>query len=219
MNTVDHIYEELSFPQSPLDRPYAFINMVATIDGKTVSGTDREPVADLGSDSDHLLMRRIENAADGILIGAGNLRSHPGLWYAKGKLRLVATESGRLDYSKRFFRDDPEKVIVICPETVSVPEPFHRLTNSFREAFEKLRTEYGIERLLIEGGSKLNGELLRIGLVDELFLSLAPKVKLGDCLPTYAGGEPLARTNLQIYEIVEHHRVGNELFVRYRRTI
>jgi len=193
--------------------------MVATIDGKTVTGDANEPVQDLGSDTDHATMRGLENASDAVLIGAGNLRSTPKLWYPANLTRIVATETGALDYSVRFFSDAPEKAFVICPSGVSVPKPFVKLTNDFKEAFRVLRQEHGVERLLVEGGSRLNGSLLRLDLIDELFLTQAPKIKLGEGLPTYAGGEPLPRDRIQAYELLSHERVGQELFIRYRRQL
>lgn len=211
------IYDAISFPEPPEDRPYTFINMVSTIDGKTISGTEYEPVSDLGSDLDHELMRRLEDAADGVLIGAGALRSVPGLWYEKDKFRVVATKSGNVDFNSRFFQDAPAKAIVICPEEVRIPQLFHKLTNDFTVALRDLRSRFGIRVLAIEGGSKLNAQLLELDLVDELFLTIAPKVKLGECIPTYAGGNPLPRENLQAYSLVEHHSMGDELFLRYRR--
>ena len=53
--------------------------------------------------------------------------------------------------------------------------------------------------------------------MDELFLTMAPKVKLGRELPTYAGGDPLPKSNLQNYDLIEHHAVESEIFLRYRR--
>src|SRR5581483_6388677 len=79
--------------------------MVATIDGKTVSGARGEPVQDLGSSNDHQLMRKIENAAQAVLIGAASQRSSKAISYPAHLLRIVATRSGNLDYDSRFFRD------------------------------------------------------------------------------------------------------------------
>src|SRR5437588_440991 len=110
------------------------------------------------------------------------------MWYAKDKLRAVATSSGHLDFSRRFFTDAPEKVIVLAPEHVQVPPPHRRITNNFPEAFRILKEEFDVHVLAVEGGSTLNGQLLPLDLIDELFLTLSPKVKLGECLPTYAGG-------------------------------
>jgi riboflavin biosynthesis pyrimidine reductase len=54
--------------------------------------------------------------------------------------------------------------------------------------------------------------------VDELFLTIAPKVRLGRDVPTYAGGEALPREAIQRFSLVEHQAVGDEIFLRYRRA-
>ena len=215
--TIHNQEVNFDFPEAPKSRPYTFINMVSTIDGKTVTGTRRESVPDLGSDHDHEVMRQLELAADGVLIGAGNLRATKGLWYPAELFRIVATRSGDLDYGSRFFVDAMDKAMVIAPDNVHVPQEIMRLPNDFPSALKRLKSDFGIERLLIEGGSDLNADLLRLDLVDELFLTLAPKVKLGRDLPTYAGGEPLPGRDVQHYGLVEHHVVGDEVFLRYRR--
>jgi 2,5-diamino-6-(ribosylamino)-4(3H)-pyrimidinone 5'-phosphate reductase len=53
--------------------------------------------------------------------------------------------------------------------------------------------EMGVERLLVEGGGTLNAELLERGLVDEIFLYLAPLIFGGASAPTLAGGAGLER--------------------------
>ena len=63
------LYENLEFPPAPADRPYTFINMVCTIDGKTVSGSREEDVVGLGSKFDQSVMDEIESAADAVLQG------------------------------------------------------------------------------------------------------------------------------------------------------
>jgi riboflavin biosynthesis pyrimidine reductase len=75
----------------------------------------------------------------------------------------------------------------------------------------------GVRRLLVLGGSELNAALLQNNLVDELFLTIAPKVKLGRDIPTYAGGNALPREHVQKFRLVEHHAFENEVFLRYRR--
>lgn len=224
---VEAIYTDLDFPvhTAPNWRPYTFMNMVSTIDGKVLSGERGEPVGDLGSQVDHTLMRRIESAADAVLIGAESQRSSSGIWYPKGVKRMVATRSGRLLTDSRFFADEPESAWVLCTVESSLPElplgvnvvRFPGREIPWRDAVQFLRKELGVGRLLVEGGSHLNGQLLGADLVDELFLTVAPKVKLGEGVPTYAGGGPLPREKLQRYSLVEIHRVGDEVFLRYRR--
>ncbi len=217
-------YGHLELPAPPDDRPYVAIGMVITLDGKTVTGERTEPSGDLGSEVDHATMRQIEAAADGVLIGAGSLRSTPKLWYDARLWRFVATESGKVDPSLRFFTDAPERAFAVVSESAE-----GRLLQGVRAlvagaerldlagALRRMRAEFGVHRLVAEGGSELNAALLREGLVDELFLTLAPKVKLGAGTPTLAGGEPLPREALLRFALVSERRVGDELFLRYRR--
>ncbi len=210
---------------APDDRPYVFINMVATIDGKTISSARGEPVEDLGSDFDKVVMRRIEDAADAVLIGAGSQRSSPKITYPPHLIRIVATRSGRLLWGSRFFNDDPSKVVVLCPSTTQLlnAPPGVRVLRAGTDsidwplALRKIREELGVRRLLVEGGSDVNGQLLGLDLVNELFLTIAPKVKLGSSTPTYAGAEALPRGEMQNYRLIEEHCVGEEVFLRYRR--
>lgn len=221
---AESIYESLSFPveRAGPNRPYAFINMVTTIDGKILTGNRGEPVQDLGSDYDHKVMRTIQSAAEAVMIGAGSQRSSDKITYPGHLLRFVVSKSGNLLYASRFFEDDPTRAFVLCPHATHVPVGIRtlrvgRTEMDFVEALRIMKQDFGITKLLVEGGSDLNAQLLALDLIDELFLTLAPKVKLGRDIPTYADGEPLPRTRVQLYSLVEAHQVGDEVFLRYRR--
>jgi riboflavin biosynthesis pyrimidine reductase/predicted DsbA family dithiol-disulfide isomerase len=215
-------YQAIAFPTAPTDRPYTFIDMVSTIDGKTVSGSRTDSVNDLGSKVDHMTLRRLEASADAVLLGAGTYRATPYDWVPRSPRRIVVSNSGDIDFSRPFFTQPGAIVATSGSATIGVPSGVELLRAGSMALdpyilMQRLRG-LGVERLLVLGGSETNGELLRRGLVDELFLTIAPKIKLGRDLPTYAGGDPLGRENLLNFELVEHHPVGNELFVRYRRA-
>jgi len=216
------IYPDLRFPSPPVDRPYVLINMVTTIDGKIITGKRDEPVMDLGSALDHATMRTIEGGADAVMLGAGALRATPGLWYPPELNRYVVTTRG-VPYTGRFFTDVPERAWVVGPETLPTPPDVGNVLRTgrsrvnLRVALRTIRQAHGVRTLLVEGGSELNAQLLRLDLVDELFLTLAPKTKLGRTTPTYAGGTPLSRAGVQQWSLVQERREGNEVFLRYRR--
>ena len=71
--------------------------------------------------------------------------------------------------------------------------------------------------LLVEGGSELNASLLSQDLVDELFWTVSPKVKLGRDVPTYADGESLPREALLNFRLLGNETVGDEVYLRYHR--
>lgn len=216
------MYDDLTFPDPPPDRPYTFINMVTTIDGKILTGDRNEHVMDLGSKTDHAVMRQIEATADAVVIGGGTLRATPKLHFDCRLIRIVVSNDSGISElpsgeTRRFFSDCPEKAYVATYETFPLPDGVVRLSGNLKEMAGQLR-HLGVRRLLCEGGSELNASMIRAGLVDELFLTLAPKVKLGRDVPTYAGGSPLDRLEVLNFTLIETHVVENEVFLRYRKV-
>jgi riboflavin biosynthesis pyrimidine reductase len=222
MSDSDQIYSDLAFPFGSEERPYAFIDMVTTIDGKILSGDREDHVIDLGSSLDHTLMKRIASQADAVLVGSNTLRTTLSSWDPGTERRVVVSSSGRdLPYESAFFRTGEGYVAVPEDSTFTAPQGVGTIakgrgTTDLR-AVLKLLKGLGVERLLVLGGSELNAQVLHLDLIDELFVTIAPKVKLGRDVPTYADGVALPREGLLRYRIVESHVVDNEVFLRYRR--
>jgi riboflavin biosynthesis pyrimidine reductase len=81
-------------------------------------------------------------------------------------------------------------------------------------ALRHLREERGIRALLCEGGPHLHSQLWAGGLVDDLFLTTAPKLT-GSEAPRILEGEALpAPSELELAWLLEQ---DGELFARYRR--
>src|SRR5947207_15653950 len=66
---ADDLYRDLGLPDGD---PYVVLTMVATVDGKAAIDGRARPI---GSDLDHLLMRRIRANVDAVMSGAGTLRA------------------------------------------------------------------------------------------------------------------------------------------------
>jgi len=79
-------------------------------------------------------------------------------------------------------------------------------------ALKLIHERHSVGSVMCEGGSLLNGSLLREELVDELFLSLAPKLAAGDG-PTIVSSPPLDPPVGM--ELVSAHEGGGHLFLRY----
>lgn len=73
--------------------------------------------------------------------------------------------------------------------------------------------EGGVKALLCEGGPMLHGSLQAAGLVDDLFLTIAPKLAGGEA-PRIVEGPLAAVAELELAWLLEHE---GELFARYRR--
>lgn len=213
------IYGRLEFGQAHRDRPYTLIDMIVTIDGKSVTGTREESVADLGSPVDHASLRALESSVDAVLVGAATLRATSPRWQPRSPNRITLSASGRLDFSADFFTGGEAFLAGSEVPPVGLPPHIRFLAGCTKsgDLLRTLRDELGIERLLILGGSETNAQFLRDDLVDELFLTIAPKVKLGRNLPTFAGGEPIPREQMLAFRLLEHHVADDEVFLRYRR--
>ncbi len=87
------------------------------------------------------------------------------------------------------------------------------LPRAMAELYERL----GVHTLLCEGGPHLNAQLLANRLVDELFLTLSPKLAGGDAmsetLRIVSGPEFDPPLELELASALEH---DSYLFLRYR---
>ncbi len=195
--------------------------MVSTLDGKIITGERNESVHDLGSKTDKVLMKRIEAAADAVLLGAETLRAAQRSWNPNSDTRIVVSKSGNVPLDSGYLSNGTPIVVVPKSATVGYPPPIQKLSLGIDSVdFEALAGhlfDNGVRNLLVLGGSEINAQFFRAGLVDEIFLTLAPKIKLGRDVPTIADGEPLARAEIQKFGLIETHQVEDELFLRYRR--
>lgn len=222
---AESLYEDLTPESAPAARPYIRVNMVATADGKTLLGPPGSTAKGLGGPTDQLLMRRIQAASDAAIIGAGTLRvSHvvydPRLW------RVVVTASGDLPKANRFFTDAPQRAVILCPQgaPASIERDFEGLATvsrfggdelDLRAALAWLRTENSIRTAVLEGGAALNAEFLALGLIDELFLTIAPKLKGGANLPSIIDGAGLPGADSARLDLLSVYRDTDELYLRY----
>ncbi|WP_426752936.1 RibD family protein [Myxococcus sp. Y35] len=97
---------------------------------------------------------------------------------------IALDPSGKLTWKSSSI--DEEHVITVLTEQVSddylaflqskgVSYLFGGKTDlNLKKVLEKLRKEFGIKRLLLEGGGKINGSFLAADLIDELSILVAP---------------------------------------------
>jgi 2,5-diamino-6-(ribosylamino)-4(3H)-pyrimidinone 5'-phosphate reductase len=207
------------------DRPYLAINMVTTADGR--AAVDGSAVG-IGSTADKRLMRELRAEADVVLHGAGTVRADPlsarvppdlteqrlarGL--SEQPLGAIVTRSGNLPARHPYY--ESSTIIYVTSERgvdVHGPEVEVCRVAGVEEVVDDLARR-GAQRILCEGGPTLNAALFQAGLVDEIFLTIAPKLVGGeDPLTIVKGGRFADTIRLEVRSVVELH---GELFVRYR---
>jgi len=222
----DDLYLILERPEPPEDRPYLYINMAATIDGKIVVGEPGGTAKGVGGPTDQRLFRRLQKTCDAAMLGSTTLRASQVI-YPPEILRFVVTRKGDVPLNNRFFTDAPQKAYVLAPTTLpaELAAKLEAATNVLRigqedvdlaAALKYLRQHLGIRYLLCEGGGTLNDQLIRAGLADELFLTLAPKIKGGTGLPTPVSGAGFPPNVALPATLLSLYRDGSEIYLRYR---
>ncbi len=224
----ESLYEEVQFPAPPPHRPYIFTNTVTTLDGKLILGDLGSSAKGLGSPVDQKLMHRLERHADAILIGSGTLRADSHLNYPEHVLRAVGTTSGDLPTEHSFFQAG--RALIFAPthlppdrqlalEKVATLHLVGDTRVDITQVVHILHTHYAVRYLLVEGGGTLNFYFFDADMVDEIFLTLAPKIKGGAHLPTMVDGAGLPRERVPQYTLLSAYLEGSELFLRYRRQL
>ena len=220
------LYTAVEFPEAPEDRPYVYLNMVSSADGKIVVGEVGGAASGVGGETDQLLFRRLQHTCDAAMIGGSTLRSSQVI-YPPEVRRFVVTRGGDLPLQNRFFTDAPDKAFIIAPkdlpaEKLATMKKVAQVVQAgekdvdLKEAMRILRKEHSIKHLLCEGGAKLNDEMIRAGLADELFLTIAPKLKGGSDNPTVVDGTGFPPNFALPLSILSLYRDGDELYFRYK---
>jgi len=202
-----------------MSRPYVVINVAASLDGK-IDTVERRGAA-ISSERDRQRVDALRASVDAVMVGGRTLVDEdPRLTVKSAALRAerrarglpdnpakVAVASALLGLKTggRFITAGPARIILFTPLATSESADATLLRAAGVEvyalgvgrvdlvaALEKLG-ELGMRSVLVEGGGSLNFEVLRLGLVDEVQVFLAPLVFGGASAPTVADGAGLAR--------------------------
>ena len=214
------------------DRPFVVANMVATADGRaTLDGR----TAGISSDTDRVLFHTLRSQVDAVMVGTGTvalerygpLARRPEVRRRRGELGLpevplAVTASRTLDLpvDAPLFAD-PESRIVVLTNSDREPPPcrahlvVERIPGPELDLVagaERLRERHGVRAMLHEGGPTLLAAMLASGLVDELFLTISPKL-VGGAEPSLTEGTAFERPlELQLLSLLEHE---SYLHLRY----
>jgi riboflavin biosynthesis pyrimidine reductase len=137
-------------------------------------------------------------------------------------LACVVTRSGDVPADIPLFTTPGSQIVLFSPVPVDLGDckaevELVRLDPgelTLTTVLRRLRSDFGVASLLCEGGPTLFGALLQERLIDELFLTIGPKLVGGGSSPTISSGPELKE--LQPLEIVWSLEHENALYMRYR---
>lgn len=226
-------------PGGAAARPRVLLNMVSTADGRASIGGRSGPI---GKPADRDVFHALRGSVDAVMAGAGTVRTERygrmipdrgrrqkrcerGL--SEEPIACIVSERVSLPADLPLLSQPQAKVVIVTGSEATLPASAADVhyVRSRRDglldlpaALGELSKRYRVRTLLCEGGPHLSLQLIAAGLVDELWLSLSPKLAGG----TPPGGEDLRiLAGAALEEPVELDLIGvleseSQLFLRYR---
>jgi 2,5-diamino-6-(ribosylamino)-4(3H)-pyrimidinone 5'-phosphate reductase len=226
--------------------PFVFLNLAMTADGKIATANRASSSFSSKRDKEHMMELRA--TADAVMSGARTVDLNPvtlGPGAAKYRelrlkrglpeynVRVIASRLGTIDPAAKIFETAYSPIIILTTERADQRRlerlrklgahvhvgAFGKSDLDFHSAFAWLRDEWKVKRLLCEGGGEVDDALFRANLVDELHLTICPKIFGGRSAPTISDGVG-SRTLAQATQLRLHsmQRQGDEMFLVYRRA-
>jgi 2,5-diamino-6-(ribosylamino)-4(3H)-pyrimidinone 5'-phosphate reductase len=212
-----------------------------TLDGKiaTAAGDSR-----ISSKEDLVRVHKLRASVDAIVVGISTiLADDPRLTVrlAKGTspTRVVVDSKGRIPVDSQVLRTASDVNTIVAVTSQAPEDKLDKIRETgaqvfvvragkgynvavphgvdLKELFSILEKK-GIRKVLVEGGGELNWSLLRLGMVDELTVTIAPKIAGGRLATTLVEGDGFDQVSEGIklkLDRVERKKSG-ELVLRYR---
>ncbi|OGY98465.1 MAG: hypothetical protein A2855_00110 [Candidatus Liptonbacteria bacterium RIFCSPHIGHO2_01_FULL_57_28] len=213
------MYESVKFPVLP-DRPCFYTNFVSTLDGKVAVPPHHDEYWPIGSDADHAELVNLRTHADALIHGRGTAMMHRTVdSLARPEFKAARLERGKSkDLLYIIISDHPDEDLKKQIINDAGIEPLIIAGNDLPALARELKQK-GIDTALVEGGPHLAASFFAADLVDEIFLTLAPKVFGGGGTETVTmvEGKLLPPEKTGDWQLVSVASIGNEIFLRYRK--
>lgn len=201
--------------------------MAPSLDGKIAPAHKRAPFAMSRGPEDPKRMHALRARTDAVIIGASNLAADdPDL--KPGRIRVVVTRAGeQVAPTAKMF--DPalggEAVVAHSATMLESKRAALRERATLVELGESdvdilrlldwLARERGCSTVLTEGGGVLNARFFAARAIDELYLTVVPRVLGGSAAPTIVEGDGFEPDALPDARLASVERLENELFLTY----
>ena len=223
------------------DRPLVVAHFAMTADGKTstraftpslfTSPADKSRLQDIRAEADAIMAGRGTVATDSMSMGLSRVdlrkkREKSGL--PPVPLRVIVSNAGKLDPAWKVFKYQDSPLVVFS--TQKMPTELRAKVAQKAELFlfpgptvnlvttlEILRREFGVKRVVCEGGGTLLRSLAALDLVDRIFLTIAPVIFGGRLAPTLTGLTGNFLKPPREFEIVGKSDIDGECFLELKR--
>lgn len=168
-------------------KPYIILNSAVSLDGR-IAGINKR--IRFSNQLDKERVHKLRTGVDAVMVGINTILvddPHLTVKYASGKnpVRIVVDSSARIPINARVLNDRARTIIAVSGKAeknkIKILREYAEIVVSgdennkvnLKQLLENLQ-ERGIKKILLEGGGTLNRSMLEAGLVDEIFVTIAP---------------------------------------------
>ncbi|MHA1782312.1 MAG: 2,5-diamino-6-(ribosylamino)-4(3H)-pyrimidinone 5'-phosphate reductase [Promethearchaeota archaeon] len=219
---------------SIIKKPYIILSAAMTMDGKIASKSGDTEISD---EIDWQEVHKLRIEVDAIMVGKNTiLKDDPKLHIkyheSKGYYRIVVDSKLSIPPTSKVITFRPDLYPTIICTTQNIPKKLEKLFTSLNVKIIKAGkgnkvdlitlmpklVDFGIKRILLEGGGTLNWSFLKHDLIDEIRLTISPWMVGGKDAISLVEGEGFSKMNECQRFILENCSTRNSyVTLRYRR--
>jgi 2,5-diamino-6-(ribosylamino)-4(3H)-pyrimidinone 5'-phosphate reductase len=187
---------------------YVILNAAMSIDGKI---STRRNDSSFSSRKDWIRVHKLRSSVDGIVVGISTvLEDNPMLnvrYYSKrtkDPVRIIIDSKARIPLNSRIIKSSKKIQTIVCTTHNASTRKISLLKKAgvlvlfsgkrkvnIKNLFQQLEN-IGLKRILVEGGGEINWSVLKIGLANELIVTISPVVIGGRNAKTLVEGDGIS---------------------------
>lgn len=200
------------------------INAAMTADGKIATRTGDSAIS---SDNDLRRVHQLRSSADAIMVGISTVLSDDpqltvrfGAEGSRSPTRVVVDSMGRIPSGSRLLKKANELNTIVAVANIISSANIRRIESTgakvlvvgrnrveLMKVFSMLE-KMGYTSILVEGGGELNWSVLKLGIVNELIITVSPRIVGGRSAVTLVGGDGYDRISqgvpLRLRDVERH---------------
>jgi 2,5-diamino-6-(ribosylamino)-4(3H)-pyrimidinone 5'-phosphate reductase len=208
------------------------INAAMTIDGKIATNRGDSTIS---SKQDLRRLHRLRSSVDAIIIGISTvIVDNPRLTVRLVKrcgttpVRIIVDSTGRIPLDSKILKSASKINTIVAVTSKASDKRIDKIksagamvivagtrTVDLKELFYILK-KIGFNKILVEGGGELNWSVLQLGIVNELMVTVAPRIVGGRTATTLVEGDGYTRITEGIkMELIKISRQNNGEVILY----
>lgn len=212
------------------------VNSAMTVDGKIATHQGDSAIS---SKDDLIRVHKLRDSVDGIIVGISTvLADNPRLTIRLGRkrpkerhlTRIIIDSTGRIPIDSQILRTASKIKTIVAVTKLAHMNVIRKIkktgaivivagthTVDLKKVVWTVQ-RMGIKKILVEGGGEINWSLFRLGIVNELIVTMAPRIVGGRRAITLVEGEGYSRVSQGIKLQLKRVRIQNsgEVVLHYR---